>query len=78
MLVGDGENGKSVFIDTLTALLGAPHVANVALQDLEENRLLFFLHVNLQQCSCDRFLHVSRTYPITALLPPACAVRPVR
>jgi Initiator Replication protein len=24
---------------------------------------LFFPHVNLQQCFCDRFLHVSRTYP---------------
>jgi hypothetical protein len=24
---------------------------------------LFFLHPNLQQCSCDRFSHVSRTYP---------------
>jgi putative tryptophan/tyrosine transport system substrate-binding protein len=24
---------------------------------------LFFLDGNLQQCSCDRFLHVSRTYP---------------
>ena len=38
MLTGDGENGKSVFIDTLTALLGSQHVSNVALQDLEENR----------------------------------------
>ena len=24
---------------------------------------LFFLHQNLQQCSCKRFSHVSRTYP---------------
>jgi putative DNA primase/helicase len=38
MLTGEGENGKSVFIDTLTALLGSQHVSNVALQDLEENR----------------------------------------
>jgi P4 family phage/plasmid primase-like protien len=38
MLTGVGENGKSVFIDTLTALLGPQHVSNVALQDLEENR----------------------------------------
>jgi hypothetical protein len=26
-------------------------------------RRLFFPNVNPQQCSCDRFLHVSRTYP---------------
>jgi P4 family phage/plasmid primase-like protien len=38
MLTGEGENGKSVFIDMLTALLGSQHVSNVALQDLEENR----------------------------------------
>ena len=35
---------------------------------------LFFLNVNLPQCSCDRFLHVSRTYPwlghpVTEMLP---------
>jgi hypothetical protein len=44
MLTGDGGNGKSVFIDTLTALLGSQHVSNIALnialQDLEENRFL--------------------------------------
>src|SRR5439155_26310093 len=38
MLTGLGENGKSVCLDTLIALLGADNVANVALQDLEENR----------------------------------------
>jgi putative DNA primase/helicase len=38
MLTGEGQNGKSVFIDMLTALLGSQHVSNVALQDLEENR----------------------------------------
>ncbi len=38
MLKGEGENGKSVFLDTLAALLGTDNVSNVALQDLEENR----------------------------------------
>jgi P4 family phage/plasmid primase-like protien len=38
MLTGEGENGKSVFIDLLTALLGQDNVSHVALQDLEENR----------------------------------------
>jgi putative DNA primase/helicase len=38
MLTGEGENGKSVFLDTLAALLGTDNVSNVALQDLEENR----------------------------------------
>ena len=38
MLLGDGENGKSVLLDTLTRLLGADHVSHVALQDLSENR----------------------------------------
>jgi P4 family phage/plasmid primase-like protien len=38
MLVGEGENGKSVFLDLVGYLLGETNVANVALQDLEENR----------------------------------------
>ena len=38
MLTGEGENGKSVFLDLLQDLLGTANVANVALQDLEENR----------------------------------------
>jgi putative DNA primase/helicase len=38
MLVGEGMNGKSVLIDTITALLGFDNVSHVALQDLEENR----------------------------------------
>ena len=38
MLTGEGENGKSVFLDLVGYLLGEANVANVALQDLEENR----------------------------------------
>ena len=38
MLTGEGENGKSVFIDLVTAILGQDNVSHVALQDLEENR----------------------------------------
>jgi putative DNA primase/helicase len=38
MLTGEGENGKSVFLDLVGYLLGEANVSNVALQDLEENR----------------------------------------
>jgi P4 family phage/plasmid primase-like protien len=38
MLTGEGENGKSVFLDLVGYLLGEDNIANVALQDLEENR----------------------------------------
>jgi P4 family phage/plasmid primase-like protien len=38
MLTGEGENGKSVFLDLVGDLLGEANIANVALQDLEENR----------------------------------------
>jgi P4 family phage/plasmid primase-like protien len=38
MLTGEGENGKSVFLDLVTFLLGEGNVSHVALQDLEENR----------------------------------------
>jgi P4 family phage/plasmid primase-like protien len=38
MALGTGSNGKSVWLDTLTALLGPDHVSHVALQDLTENR----------------------------------------
>ena len=38
MLTGEGENGKSVFLDLLSYLLGEANVSHVALQDLEENR----------------------------------------
>ena len=38
MLTGEGRNGKSVFLDLVSALLGDTNVSNVALQDLEENR----------------------------------------
>lgn len=38
MLTGEGENGKSVFLDVVGYLLGEGNVSNVALQDLEENR----------------------------------------
>jgi P4 family phage/plasmid primase-like protien len=38
MLTGDGENGKSVFLDLVGYLLGEGNVSNIALQDLEENR----------------------------------------
>jgi putative DNA primase/helicase len=38
MLTGEGENGKSVFLDLVGYLLGEDNTSNVALQDLEENR----------------------------------------
>jgi putative DNA primase/helicase len=38
MLTGEGENGKSVFLDLVGYLLGEANISNVALQDLEENR----------------------------------------
>src|SRR5262249_11270971 len=38
MLHGEGQNGKSVFLDLVGYLLGEANVSNVALQDLEENR----------------------------------------
>jgi len=40
MLVGEGSNGKSVFLDLVMSLLGEDNVANVPLQELEENRFL--------------------------------------
>jgi len=38
LLVGGGSNGKGVYIDTLTALVGADNTSSVALQDLDESR----------------------------------------
>jgi putative DNA primase/helicase len=38
MLTGEGENGKSVFLDLVGYLLGEANTSHVALQDLEENR----------------------------------------
>lgn len=38
MLTGEGQNGKSVFLDLIGYLLGEENVSHVALQDLEENR----------------------------------------
>jgi putative DNA primase/helicase len=38
MLLGGGENGKSVLLDLLTEMLGRDHVSHVALQDFAENR----------------------------------------
>jgi P4 family phage/plasmid primase-like protien len=38
MFVGVGSNGKSVYLDTLTALLGAENVSHVALQDLTDDK----------------------------------------
>lgn len=38
MLVGSGKNGKSVFLDALTELLGIDNVSSESLHDLEENR----------------------------------------
>jgi P4 family phage/plasmid primase-like protien len=38
MFVGPGSNGKSVYLDTLTALLGAENVSHVALQDLTDDK----------------------------------------
>ena len=38
MLTGEGENGKSVFLDLIGDLLGDANVSNVALHDLEDNR----------------------------------------
>jgi putative DNA primase/helicase len=38
MLTGEGDNGKSVFLDLVGYLLGEANISNVALQDLEENR----------------------------------------
>jgi P4 family phage/plasmid primase-like protien len=36
--IGEGENGKSVLLDTIIALLGTENVSTVALQDLADNR----------------------------------------
>ncbi len=38
MLVGDGSNGKSTFLDMLTTFLGEENVSNVSLQDLCNDR----------------------------------------
>lgn len=38
LFTGGGSNGKSVLLDTLTALLGSENVSAVGLQELEENR----------------------------------------
>ena len=38
MFVGLGNNGKSVYLDTLTALLGPENVSHVALQDLTDDK----------------------------------------
>lgn len=38
MLLGEGSNGKSVFLQLISAFLGVNNVANIPLQDLAENR----------------------------------------
>jgi len=38
MLIGDGSNGKSTFLDLLTTFLGKENVSNVSLQDLCNDR----------------------------------------
>lgn len=38
MLVGDGSNGKTTFLNMLTAFLGRKNISSVALQDLDTNR----------------------------------------
>jgi putative DNA primase/helicase len=38
MAVGEGKNGKSVFLDLVTAFLGPENVAGISLHELEENR----------------------------------------
>lgn len=42
LLVGEGENGKSVFLRVLRALLGSQNVASVGLDDLVRNRFAMF------------------------------------
>ncbi len=38
LFVGEGENGKSVFIDTLSAFLGQENVSSISLQNLEDDK----------------------------------------
>lgn len=38
LLVGEGANGKSAFLSALIAFLGAVHVANISLQQLERDK----------------------------------------
>jgi P4 family phage/plasmid primase-like protien len=38
MLTGDGSNGKSTFIDLLTAFVGKDNTSNISLQDLTQDR----------------------------------------
>jgi len=66
MMVGVGGNGKSVFLDTLIALLGAENISTVALQDLEENRFrvaeLFGKLANIFADLDDRALNSSSVF----------------
>jgi len=38
MALGSGDNGKSTYLQLLTALIGADNISHVELQDLQENR----------------------------------------
>jgi P4 family phage/plasmid primase-like protien len=66
LIVGAGENGKSVLLDTITALLGDENVSAVALQDLAENRFrtaeLYGKLANIFADLDDRALSSSSTF----------------
>lgn len=66
MLVGPGSNGKSVFIDVSTSLLGWENVSNIDLQALEESRFaaagLMGKRANLHADLDDRALASSKMF----------------
>jgi P4 family phage/plasmid primase-like protien len=58
MLIGSGGNGKSTFINMLSALIGQQNISNISLQDLESNR---FKMAELQNKLVNTFADLPRT-----------------
>jgi putative DNA primase/helicase len=66
MLVGDGANGKSTFINLLKKFLGSSNTVSIGLHDLEENRFakaaLYDKHANLYPDLPNRALYQTGTF----------------
>jgi P4 family phage/plasmid primase-like protien len=66
LITGDGKNGKSVLLDTITSLLGEENVSNVPLQNLEESRFsaaeLYGKLANISADLDDRALNSSSVF----------------
>jgi putative DNA primase/helicase len=79
ILYGDGANGKSVFFEVLTALLGRENVSNFTLSELTDktgyyraeipNKLLNYASEISKEMNCDMFKKLASGEPYTARLP---------